>query len=373
MLLQGGRVSNTVDLAPGDSQLYVIAAGTIPADTPPGAYFVCSQIDPDLQIPELDEGNNVDCVPIEIVEPEPELPDLIVVRGEIALAQTCEPFAPILYVTATIENIGTAASPERFDVGLINSIDVEPGSNWGNGVGLPAIAPGAIETVSFPIYYLIDDPVYMLGFHEFDLVVNRGNWIEELDTSNNTYSPNLTITIPPEFCPSLNQVCIEFEDPPFTLGTQYGDPVGDLPGDVVFTDQGIPVSVENFTLGTFTGFNNAEVMNEPNGNLPGQSMWISNINLEFDFTGLAFTPNVVSFEFVDSGGSENIAVNGGTIVEGELASGSPGGVPLTIIDNPVVGGRYGKGILSGNVQSLKIGGQEFFLDTVCAEFLDQGD
>jgi hypothetical protein len=90
-------------------------------------------------------------------------------------------------------------------------------------------------------------------------------------------------------------------------------------------------------------------------------MWVSNINLKFDFSGLAFTVGKVTFDFADLGGSENIAVNGSSIVEGELASGNVGGVPLTI--NRVA--SVGDGTLDGSVRDLKIGGQQFYLDNVC--------
>ncbi|MDF1521552.1 MAG: hypothetical protein P1P87_01875 [Trueperaceae bacterium] len=155
-------------------------------------------------------------------------------------------------------------------------------------------------------------------------------------------------------------MCIDFEDPPFTLGTQWGNAYGNSPGDVAFTDQGATVSVENFTLGAYTGFVNAQVQN--GSGLAGQSMWISNINLKFDFTGLPFTVGRVTFDFADLGGSENIAVNGSGIVEGELASGTVGGVPLTVAG----GAPVGDGTLVGTVRDLAIGGQEFYLDDVCA-------
>ena len=91
-------------------------------------------------------------------------------------------------------------------------------------------------------------------------------------------------------------------------------------------------------------------------------MWVSNINLKFDFSGLAFTVGRVTFDFQDLGGSENVAVNGSAIVEGELSSGTVGGVPLTVTRST----SLGDGTLVGNVQDLTIGGQEFYLDNVCA-------
>ena len=64
-LLRGGRVSDTPDLAAGGTAVRR-AGAFIPADTPPGKYFLCARIDPTNQIVETDENNNVACVPIEI-------------------------------------------------------------------------------------------------------------------------------------------------------------------------------------------------------------------------------------------------------------------------------------------------------------------
>jgi hypothetical protein len=50
---------------------------------------------------------------------------------------------------------------------------------------------------------------------------------------------------PPRDC----QRCVEFEAP-LALGTKYGAPAGNHPGDVVFTESGIQVSVDSFK---FTG------------------------------------------------------------------------------------------------------------------------
>ena len=55
-------------------------------------------------------------------------------------------------------------------------------------------------------------------------------------------------------------------------------------------------------------------------------------------------------------------MNGSAIVEGELASGTVGGVPFTV-NRPT---SVGDGTLVGTVRDLTIGGQEFFLDNVCA-------
>jgi hypothetical protein len=66
VLLKGGRVSRTADLAPGAFRQYPVGAG-IPADTPPGNYFLCATVDPGGAVAESNEGNNTMCRPIRIL------------------------------------------------------------------------------------------------------------------------------------------------------------------------------------------------------------------------------------------------------------------------------------------------------------------
>lgn len=79
VLLKGGRVSRTADLAPGAFRQYPVGAG-IPANTPPGNYFLCATVDPGGAVAESNEGNNTMCRPIRIqprqvnVGPQEDLP-----------------------------------------------------------------------------------------------------------------------------------------------------------------------------------------------------------------------------------------------------------------------------------------------------------
>jgi len=134
-----------------------------------------------------------------VKELELALPDLVIVQADIDLADSCQPYHTILLVTAEVRNYGNAASPAQPSVGMVGALDAA-GSGWGNGTGLPALAPGASHTVTFPIYYLISDPAYMEGYHEFTAEVNRGGWIAEADTGNNTFVPNLAVRIPEGYC-----------------------------------------------------------------------------------------------------------------------------------------------------------------------------
>ena len=125
------------------------------------------------------------------------LPDLVITRASLSLAQRCEVSGPVMYATATVKNIGTDVNPTP-EVGMVSAIDTTNGT-WGNGAFLGALAPGESKTVSFPVHYFQKDPAYMLGTHSFEIEVNRGKWIAELDTTNNSYG-EISITIPHGFC-----------------------------------------------------------------------------------------------------------------------------------------------------------------------------
>lgn len=160
------------------------------------------------------------------------------------------------------------------------------------------------------------------------------------------------------------EACVDFEAP-LVSGTQYGAPAGHSSGDVIFTSNGIPVSVYDFN---FTGgggtFNEARLEAPPAPFGSGQTMRTNNINLEFDFSGLTFTPSEVQFEYLDLGGFENLSVNGSPVFAGDLPTApvSVGGVSVAVY----TAGDKGFVILTGAVQKLRVGGQEFWIDNVCA-------
>jgi hypothetical protein len=68
VLLEGGRVSRTVDVAPAVTERFRVGAG-IPGDTPPGDYFLCAYGDPGNVVRESNERNNVRCVALRILAP----------------------------------------------------------------------------------------------------------------------------------------------------------------------------------------------------------------------------------------------------------------------------------------------------------------
>lgn len=201
-----GSLNPTKDLPAGKSE-YQLEKLRIPKELSAGSYDLCAIVDPEDAVLESNEDNNKFCVTMQITVPSSLLPDLVIPRASIyPSGMKCKAGKPMLFVTAEVKNIGKTASPNLLNVGLLNALDTkgavwgEENGIWGNGIGLEAIQPGQTVTVTFPIYYLEKDPLFMEGSHTFDLRVNRGNWIQEADITNNGYKKSLEITIPEGYC-----------------------------------------------------------------------------------------------------------------------------------------------------------------------------
>ncbi len=160
------------------------------------------------------------------------------------------------------------------------------------------------------------------------------------------------------------QNCVDFES--LTSGTQYGDGINTI-GEVIFTESNIPVSVEYFEFQTGGTFGTAWVDNALPDFGTGLIMWHSNINLKYDFSSLPYTPSMVLIEFGDWGGFENFSVNNEPIYVGDIVN-APNfpGVMVNIVQMPMSGGIKGYVILTGAINNVLIGGQEFMIDNVCA-------
>lgn len=161
----------------------------------------------------------------------------------------------------------------------------------------------------------------------------------------------------------FSQNCVDFES--LTVGTEYGDGYNTI-GEVIFTENDIPVSVEYFEWNTGGTFNIATVENAFAGFGTGKIMNTNNINLGFDFTNLPYNVHEVIIKYADVGGHENLSVNGEPMYVGELTA-APNfpGVLVNVTQVPISGGHRGLVILTGNIESLVIGGQEFWLDDIC--------
>ncbi len=159
---------------------------------------------------------------------------------------------------------------------------------------------------------------------------------------------------------------VDFES--LAFGDAWGGPHGNAPGDVIFVEDNIPVSVHDFTLGTFVAFNEARI--EPANNcLDNKTMRLNNISTGFDFSGLGAPVIAVKFDYLDLGGSENLKVNAAPRHEVPDFAALPALVApsVTATDTfvPVAGGRCGTVTLTGDVQRLLIGGQELWIDNIC--------
>ncbi|HMQ48415.1 MAG TPA: T9SS type A sorting domain-containing protein [Saprospiraceae bacterium] len=167
--------------------------------------------------------------------------------------------------------------------------------------------------------------------------------------------------------------CIDFEN--FSDTLQYGPISGYAPGDHLFNQSGIDVSIQEIlypdgsTDMLNTMFYNTQDINWP---LDGQFIFLGNNSLVFDFSGLNYpSPVQVCFDFFDGGGEENFAINGAPVSVlfsfSEVANLNIPGVEIEVTLNGPPGTFVGGGsvCLTGNIETLLLGGQEFGLDNIC--------
>lgn len=160
------------------------------------------------------------------------------------------------------------------------------------------------------------------------------------------------------------------------VGTTYGSPTYS-PGDPIFTEDGIVVSVEDFfySSGASTFSGPAEVF--AFGDMPpygfpfapnlgsGRFMGTPNISLGFDFSGLGFVVDHLTAEFANGGGNENISVNNQPIWFDQIMT-----APAAIAPGVILSASYdpltllGTIELTGVIDAFRIGGQEFAVDNI---------
>ena len=162
--------------------------------------------------------------------------------------------------------------------------------------------------------------------------------------------------------------CVTF-DPPMVNGTVYGTPVSQSPGTVVLFSNNVIGSVGNFTTGAAPFFGFGRIESAPVPFAFGRSLRLNNISMRFHFFALPFVPTQVTFSFLDLGGTENLAVNGGAPFIGNI-SGAPasiGGLTVSTMSGVTPGGRRGSVTIKGQpLRDVTIGGQELWIDQVCA-------
>ncbi|MBK8492320.1 MAG: T9SS type A sorting domain-containing protein [Saprospirales bacterium] len=193
-----------------------------------------------------------------------------------------------------------------------------------------------------------------------------GHSVEIIDLAN----PDCNIST--EFGPvDCSTDCLQFEG--LETGTVFGAATGNDPGDLIFTEAGVPVSVQEFDNGNgLVTFGNVLVENDPFQNYPSiddNYLFTSNINLVFDFTGVGTDVYAVRFGFAEHGGVINLQVNEGTIHIIEHFAGLPfevaPGVTATVQVESTPNGTWGWVLLEGPIEMLMVGGQELTLDNFC--------
>jgi hypothetical protein len=161
--------------------------------------------------------------------------------------------------------------------------------------------------------------------------------------------------------------CVEFGPPP-PIGAQWGGAVGTPINSVVFVENGVRVSVHRFFTAAGTFYNLMRIEAAFGGFGSGQIARSNNINIGFDYSAVGFAVKAVRFEWRDAGGVENLIVNGAGPFIGELDTppAALGGVSVSSTSFAVPGGDQGTTTLSGPVGRFQVGGQEFWIDRVCA-------
>ena len=167
--------------------------------------------------------------------------------------------------------------------------------------------------------------------------------------------------------------CFDFES--LELNSQFGKSQGQESGDTIrLVGNDVITTVQRFIYSTSVepGFESVSVVNWDFGGFSdstNQYLFISNINLDFDFSRQPDKVSMVSFDFVDGGGEENISVNGATAhllqflheAPTEIAPGVTFEVQLDTTSNIPQGTIF----LHGGIKQLAIGGQELGFDNLC--------
>lgn len=181
-----------------------------------------------------------------------------------------------------------------------------------------------------------------------------------------TFWITLSIILLPSF--AISQPCVTFDWPTAPFGTQYGTPAGHSPGNLIYTENGIDVILRNFYwTPTSSTFNFCQIDPPFSGFGFNKIMQTNNINLEFYFGFLPYPVTCVTFIFADLGGIENISLGTMPPYIGDLTGYiPPSGYTFTTSTAPIPGGLRGTATLYGSyIDTLIVGGQELWLDSIC--------
>ena len=220
-----------------------------------------------------------------------------------------------------------------------------------------AIAPGVImSVVTAPLGGGIYGQVTLTGQVDQLVVGGQEFWIDNICVMGNSTGPVM-------WCDHLSDIETR------TVGDVWGGLHGDLHGDFIFTEDGMDARIYSFMdpTGIFVlGEARVDPAFPPFGS--GNILTLNNISAGYDLSGLGPIEEV-RFEYFDGAGIENLQVNGSTLYVGELKLAPTAiapGVTCTVYDTPDAGFSYGTVVLEGNVQTFRVGGQQFAIDNVCA-------
>lgn len=159
------------------------------------------------------------------------------------------------------------------------------------------------------------------------------------------------------------------------LGTIFGSP-NQNPGDSIFSEDGVQAYIHPFFFAPGGSvFHTAKVYNStgPFPDFPsnfnfatasGHVMYLSNVGMQFVFTGVGHPVNRVSFDFAFGGGDLNFSANDSNLylyIPPDQTAVAPG-VTITTTFNMLT--QLGHMELNGPITKLQIGGQEFAMDNL---------
>ena len=171
-----------------------------------------------------------------------------------------------------------------------------------------------------------------------------------------------------------------------SFGSQWGDVLPGpnsfptAPGNLIFNEGGIDIYIDELNGFLYpTTYSHIGIVHSPLASFGvDQVMNTNNATALFDLS--AIVTDSVCIEWLDLGGHEVLEINGHLVSSpdgyGQLL-GLPaliGGTSVQITGNPVltvvggvltITGYQGKIVIVGKVNSLRIGGQEFWLDNLC--------
>lgn len=152
------------------------------------------------------------------------------------------------------------------------------------------------------------------------------------------------------------------------------------PGDLIFNEGGIDVYIDELDNFLYTTtYSHIGIVHSPLASFGvDQVMNTNNATALFDLSAIA--TDSVCIEWLDLGGHEVLEINGDLVSSPDMYGqllGLPtsiGGTAVQITGNPVITvvsgvatitGYQGKILIIGNVDSLRLGGQEFWIDNLC--------